>query len=133
MHSSKGPGKSRGRLWNKSVEHNYYHTPLWQVAAYWNESKNGETPCIIGAELDGKPTLDGMDVEVIPSSTWAVFAITSQAGTGHDEAYARIQTEWFPTSSYKRNTSMQHLEVYPPGDGTSQDYQWEIWMPIIEK
>ncbi len=121
------------RLWNNGGENNYYHAPLWQVAAYWNESNNGETPCIIGVHLDGKPILNGMDVEAIPASTWAIFTITCKAGTGHDEAYARIQTEWFPTSSYIRDTSVQHMEVYPPGDGKSQDYQWEIWMPVIEK
>lgn len=121
------------RLWNNGGENNYYHGPLWQVGAYWNESKNGETPCIIGAELEGKPALDGMDVEVIPQSTWVVFTISGPAGTGADEAYARIRSEWFPTSRYTRNPKVQNLEVYPPGDGSSQSYQWQIWMPVIEK
>jgi AraC family transcriptional regulator len=121
------------RLWNKGGENNYYHEPLWQVGAYWNESKNGETPCIIGAELGDKAVLDGMDIEIIPASTWTVFTITSPSGTAQDEVYARIQTEWFPTSRYKRNQSVQSLEIYLPGDGSSQNYQWQIWMPVIEK
>lgn len=120
-------------LWNKDDEKNYYQESLWQVAAYWNKSINGETPCIIGAELQSKPILDGMNVERIPSATWAVFTITCKAGTGHDEAYVRIQTEWFPTSSYSRDPEIPHLEVYPPGEGSSEAYQWEIWMPVIEK
>ncbi len=121
------------RLWNNGGEENYYHEPLWQVSAYWNQSENGETPCIIGAELNDKPNIDGMDEETIVASKWAVFTISCPAGLGHDEAYARIQTEWFPTSTYIRNKNVQSLEVYPPGDGTSKNYKWEIWMPVLEK
>ena len=111
----------------------YYHAPLWQVGAYWNQSIKGSTPCIIGAELGDKDILEGMDVEEISSSTWAAFIIKGPAGVGADEAYARIRTEWFPTSRYSRNPNIQHLEIYPPGDASSEKYQWEIWMPVLEK
>ena len=30
-------------------------------------------------------------------------------------AYTRIMTEWFPTSSYKRDESIPSLEVFPRG------------------
>ena len=120
------------RLWNNGGDNNYYGAPLWQVGAYWNESKNGETPCIIGAELGDRMMLEGMDIEVIPASSWAVFTINRPAGAVIDEVYARIKTEWFPTSSYSRNPRIPNLEIYPPGDGSSPHYQWEIWMPVTE-
>jgi AraC family transcriptional regulator len=120
------------RLWNKGGESSYYQDPLWQVGAYWNESHNGETPCIIGAELGDNKPIAGMDIEEIAASTWAVFTITSPPAIAADEIYARIKTEWFPTSSYSRNPKIQNLEIYPPGDANSPDYQWQIWMPVIE-
>lgn len=119
------------KLWNDGDNKNFYTSPLWQVGAYWNDSEDGKTTCIIGAELlnnDDK----SMTVEAIEACKWVVFSFTGPAGTGHDEAYARINTEWFPTSKYKRRANIQHLEVYPPGDGSLDTYQWEIWMPIIE-
>lgn len=115
------------RLWKN------YHAPLWQVGAYWNESKNGATPCVIGAEVRGTDIVEGMDVEEILPSTWAAFSIEGPAGKGADEAYARIRTQWFPTSRYIRNPNMQHLEIYPPGDASLDNYRWEIWMPVLEK
>jgi AraC family transcriptional regulator len=121
------------RLWNNGGDNSYYHNPFWQVGAYWNKSENGETSCIIGAELGDKQPLDGMDIQLISKTVWAVFTINSPAGTGHDEAYARIQTEWFPTSKYERNDQVQNIEVYPSGDGNSSEYKWEIWMPVLEK
>jgi AraC family transcriptional regulator len=122
-----------GRLYNGGGKNNYYSQPLWQVGAYWNKSDQGQTPCIIGAELGDKPALEGMDIDQIPEAAWVVFTINSPAGTGHDEAYARIQTEWFPTSHYRRMLDLPNLEVYPAGNGSSKVYKWEIWMPVIEK
>jgi len=121
------------RLYNG--DDSYYHEPLWQVGAYSFESRNNGTQCIIGSELGDKPVLDGMDIEEIPESTWAVFKIVGlrdkQFANGFDETYTRIHTEWFPSSGYKRDESMCHLEVFGPGDANSVDYEWEIWIPVV--
>jgi len=121
------------KLWNGGGDKSYYQAPFWQVGAYWNKSQGGLTDCIIGAELGDKEKLEGMAIEEVAAATWAVFTIHSPAGTGHDEAYARIHTEWFPTSQYEHNKGIQNLEVYPAGDGQSEDYKWEIWMPVSQK
>lgn len=113
-----------------------YREPFWQVGAYWNEDINGNTPCIIGAEWSEISELIKMDVETIPAATWAVFSIVGLNDKINnevvDETYARIYTEWMPSSNYKRNEDIQHLEVYGPGDASSEDYVWEIWIPVIE-
>ena len=112
----------------------YYHAPFWQVGVYKFKKSEGENFCIIGAELADKPVLDGMDVEVIPKATWAVFAIACKSGSNDaEEACTRIFTEWLPASNYTRDENAPSLEVYPAGDANSKDYKWEVWLPVINK
>lgn len=122
------------RLKNGGGAKSYYKAPFWQVGAYKFDTLDGKNECILGAELRDEPLLDGMDVETISAATWAVFTITSKSGTKEaGEAYTRILSEWFPVSDYRRNASVQSLEVYGPGNASSPDYQWEIWMPVLNK
>lgn len=119
------------RLWNDGDS--YYTEPFWQVGAYDFQSNDGKTKAIIGAEYKGT-MLDGMAIEIIPATTWAVFTIISPTGIDYvPDAYTRIVTEWFLTSKYKRNELIPCLEVFPSGDANSTDYRWEIWMPVISK
>ena len=125
------------QLWNGSEWNgpdSYYRAPFWQVGAYKFKTKENENGCIIGAELGNKSVLNGMDVETVPAATWTVFTITSKSGGKEaGEAYARIFSEWFPTSQYTRNENAPTLEVYLPGDANSDLYQWEVWVPILSK
>lgn len=123
--------------YNKRLRNNnnpsYYTSPFWQVGAYSYEVTEDELPWIIGAELkvDVSP-FDDMEISVVPSAVWVVFTITCKSGSMEaGETYTRINTEWFPNSKYKRNTKVPHLEVYPPGNANSDEYKWEIWMPIL--
>lgn len=116
------------RLWKNGIR--YYRAPFWQIGAYMF----GTSECIIGAELGDLTVLEGMDIVAIPAATWAVFTITSASGSAEaGEAYTRIATEWFPSSSFERNKGVPQLEVYPDGDAGSNDYKWEIWMPVMSK
>ena len=118
-------------LYNKGGETNYYSEPYYQVAAYQYEASDGKTPCIIGAELKGKPILEGMDTEVIPAAKWAVFTFRSPTGLKYvPDAYSRVLMEWFPSSGYTRDITKPNLEVFPPGDVWGGKYEWEIWMPL---
>ncbi len=114
-----------------------YKPPYWQVAAYTNEEINENTPCIIGAELTKTNEIYGMDFESIPSATWAVFSICGLNDKINKdvvgETYTRIYTEWMPSSNYFRSEQLPHLEVYGPGDALSENYVWEIWIPVMEK
>jgi AraC family transcriptional regulator len=117
------------RLWNGGNP-SYYMAPFWQVGAYrYTPTVNGDTECIIGAELGDRPVLDGMDVMTVPAAKWLVFSINSPTGIDYvPKAYAEI-LEWFPESGYTRNTSAPHLEVFPGGT-IDENYVWEIWMPV---
>lgn len=119
------------KLW-KHNSYNFYTAPFYQVGAYSFESENGKTKTIIGAEYKGEMP-EGLTLQTIPAATWAVFSIKGITGATEDyTAYSRIITEWFPTSQYKRNETVPHLEVYPGGE-VNADYIWEIWMPILSK
>ena len=74
---------------------------------------------------------DPNNYDTIPAANWAVFSFTTpmtpEAVSG---AYARILTEWFPASNYKRNQAIPHMEKFPLDSGdTSQP--WEIWIPVL--
>lgn len=136
-------GDTLDPLWRQYMD-NYdhklarlYREHFWQMGVYWNEDINGKTPCIIGAESHDTFQSNDLDIEIIPTSKWAVFSITGLIDKANKdivgETYARIYTEWMPASNYQRNEAIQHLEVYGPGDASSEDYVWEIWIPVIEK
>lgn len=117
-------------LWNNGDS--YYNAPFWQVAAYDFMADGGDTETIIGAELGNKEIIEGLEVKRIPQSKWVVFSITSPTGGNNvSEAYTRVITEWLPQSGYKRNETVPNLEVFPPGDASSNNYLWEIWLPVL--
>ena len=109
----------------------YYTAPFQQISVYDFQSVDDKCKVIIGAEYKGKKPDDlVLNMKDIPAATWAVFTIEGCIGETYDAAYARILTEWFPTSSYKRDETMPHLEVLPVGNEVSV---WEIWMPVLNK
>lgn len=117
-------------LWNNGDS--YYNAPFWQVGAYDFNADEGNTETIIGAVLGDKEIIAGLDVKIIPKSKWVVFSITSPTGGNNvSEAYTRVITEWLPQSGYKRNEVVPNLEVYPPGNASSNKYTWEIWLPVL--
>jgi len=109
----------------------YYTAPFHQISVYDFQSVNDRCKVIIGAECKGeKPDSLVPDMKDVPAATWAVFSIEGCIGDTYDAAYARVLTEWFPASSYKRDEAVPHLEVLPVG---SEMTVWEIWMPILNK
>jgi AraC family transcriptional regulator len=132
------------QLRNNITEKNYYKAPFWQVGAYkFNppgevgtcDDFEKEYKCIIGAELTEEPILRGMDVEEFPAATWAIFAVEYDPhndSTG--KTYAKVLSEWFPVSNYKRDENIPYLEVYSiPGEADAKQFRCEIWIPIINK
>ncbi|MCL2427408.1 MAG: AraC family transcriptional regulator [Oscillospiraceae bacterium] len=109
----------------------FYTDPFQQISVYDFQSVDDRCGVIIGAEYKGeKPSGVALDMKDVPSATWVVFTIEGCIGDTYDAAYARILTEWFPASNYKRDETKPHLEVLPVG---SEILTWEIWMPVIAK
>ena len=119
----------------------YYKAPFWQVGAYkflpagsyYNGDEQNcptEVNCIIGAEYNGESLLEGLEIEEFSESIWAIFSVEwdpDNDATG--KTYARIISEWFPTSNYKRNESLPHLEVF----GIDGKPKCEVWVPVLTK
>ena len=116
---------------NEKISH-LYHAPMWQMG-FTETLENGETLLAIGAEADTNVVTD-LQTYTIPANKWAVFTVRgSLSGKEHpiDAMWTRITTEWFPTCGYKRVADYE-IEVYPPGDTSSDDYTCEIWIPITK-
>ena len=76
--------------------------------------------------------------QALPPAIWAVFILEEPPNPPNWEAitqmYTRIHTEWFPTSGYRRDETIPHLEINTIE--TIKDYNeqpWEIWIPVISK
>ena len=58
-----------------------------------------------------------------------MFSGKGKVYEGFDALFTKIFTEWLPSSGYEQ--SMQYtVEIYPPGDAGSDDYVFEIWVPV---
>ena len=131
------PGLYNKRMGNVTGKPTFYSKPFEQVGVYDYQSIGGMTPAIIGAEYKGEiPNLEGLTkgltIKHIPAATWAVFSMKGTEGYGA-VGFTRILTEWFPASVYKRNESVPHLEVFPMDTHVNDEYDWEIWIPVLNK
>lgn len=77
---------------------------------------------------DGKST-DDFEVITIPAAKWAIFECTGPMPDSIQKVWRRIFAEWLPATEYELAMQPQ-LEVYYPGDASSEDYKSEIWIPI---
>ena len=122
-----------GNTPNEVVRDKYklYRAPLWQVGlAHCLE--DGSVEMSIGAEVKDGEKYPGLDLFEIPAATWAVFSGKGKVYEGFDALFTKIFTEWLPSSGYEH--SMQYtVEIYPPGDSQSEDYAFEIWIPVKKK
>ena len=75
---------------------------------------------------------EGMEELIVPASTYVIFECIGKMPEGQQKVWKRIFTEWFPTSNYDIVNGPQ-LEWYSEGDGSSEDYRSEIWIPVKKK
>jgi len=121
-----------GKTPNEVVRDDYqlYRAPLWQVGLA-HVLEDGNIQMSIGAEAR-VGEYPGLDLFEIPAGTWAMFSGKGKVYEGLDALFARIFTEWLPSSGYEQ--AMQYtVEIYPPGDAGSDDYAFEIWIPVRKK
>ena len=90
-------------------------------------------PYGIGAEYDGRPIDDDLEIVTIPASTYAVFVCKGKMPDAFTETYHRIVTEFFPQSAQYDYACNAEFEVYPSEDIENPDYQCEIWIAVKEK
>jgi AraC family transcriptional regulator len=81
------------------------------------------------ADRSGLP--EGCVDVTAPAGTWAIFEAIGALPDGLQKTITRIYGEWFPESGYG-HAGGPELEVYPPGDTTSDDYRCEMWIPVVK-
>jgi len=121
-----------GRTPNEVIAYDFNldRAPLWQVGVS-RVLEDGNTVLSIGAEV-GDGEYPGFDMFEIPAATWALFPGKGKVIEGVSAMFTKIYTEWLPSSGYEQ--SMQYtVEIYPPGDAGSNDYAFEIWIPVKKK
>ena len=105
------------------------------VVAFDFSTQDLDIKFTVGGEIGAAADL-GIDPDMcreIPAADWVVFAFTdSLTPEATSESYTRILTEWFPTSGYKRNEAVPHMERFPIGPG-AKEHPWEIWIPITKQ
>ena len=82
----------------------------------------------IGAEATGETLPTGFGVIHIPATTWAIFECIGPLPGAIQDVMKRIFAEWFPSTGYKHPE--YELEVYLPGNTSSNDYNCQVWIHI---
>lgn len=65
----------------------------------------------------------------IPAGTWAVFTVIGEFPKTLQDTWARVFSEWFPTSGYESTGGPEILWNESP-DISKPDYKSELWIPI---
>jgi AraC family transcriptional regulator len=67
-----------------------------------------------------------------PAATWAVFESLGKLPETIQALWGQIMTEFFPSSGYQHAPGLPEIEMYPPGNVSSDDYRCEVWIPIVK-
>ncbi|MCT2538163.1 GyrI-like domain-containing protein [Aquibacillus koreensis] len=88
----------------------------------------------IGIEKGAHGLPQGLEVEEIPSSTWAVFDVTGAMPDAIQDMTKKIHAEWFPATGYQ-HAGTPEMEVYLPQEisPNSAGYRTQIWIPVVKK
>jgi AraC family transcriptional regulator len=82
----------------------------------------------IGVEATGETLPVGFEVINIPAATWAIFECIGPLPGAMQDIMKRIFAEWFPSTGYKHPE--YELEVYLPGNTSSNDYNCQVWIHV---
>lgn len=86
----------------------------------------------IGFENDGIDVPEGYEKVQIPTATWAVFESKGAVPKAIHDLEDRVFIEWFPSTGYEHDNKPE-LEIYLPGDRSSEEYRCQFWEPVVKK
>jgi len=87
---------------------------------------------IIGIENQDGVAPSGFELRSIPAANWAVFEAVGPLPDALQSVWARIFSEFFPSTGYEHAEGIPEIEVYPGNDVTADDYKCEVWVPIVK-
>jgi AraC family transcriptional regulator len=85
----------------------------------------------IGMEAKVKTAPKDFEIIHIPAARWAIFDSIGPMPGAMQDITKRIFVEWFPSTGYAHPEF--ELEVYLPGDPSSNDYRCQVWIHVNEK
>lgn len=97
------------------------------------DNENESMDYYIAVDFDeSKVNTSEFEVVNIPSKKWVVFTARGVLPKAIIDVWKRLFTEWFPESGYEIDMGPQ-LEYYLEGDSSQEDYECEVWIPIVKK
>jgi AraC family transcriptional regulator len=83
-------------------------------------------------EKPDQPVPKGFEIFHIPAANWAIFDSMGPMPRAIQDVTVKIFKEWFPSTGYEHDAKPE-LEVYLPGDPSSENYRCQIWIPIVKR
>ncbi len=125
-------------FWAKTVKSGTFN----QILGLLNQEPKGilgVSSCMNGKDFDyyiaaasNMPAPAGLEEYIVPACTWAIFTCAGALPKAMQALQKRIVTEWLPNSGYEYANAPE-LEVYFEGNQQAEDYQFEVWLPIVKK
>ena len=85
----------------------------------------------IGMEAKVRTAPNDFEIIHIPAASWAIFDSIGPMPGAIQDVTKRIFSEWFPATGYAHPE--YELEVYLPGDPSSNDYHCQVWIHVNKK
>lgn len=147
-----------GRAYEVSFENSYQEIPsLWN--AFWQEHhpvtgnpalraavkahrigeyalcmdhhpEQGTFTYLIAGLYQGGDVPEGLSLHTLPEMDWAVFPCVGPLPGALQSLNTQIFQDWLPNNRAYRIASDTTVEWYAKGDGTEDDYQSAIWVPV---
>ena len=100
---------------------------------FCHETEGDLFPYGIGAEYNGAPVDDSLEIVEIPAFTYAVFPFRGKMPEAFIEMYRKIVSEFFPGSSRYEYAGGVEIEVYSSDRVDDPNYSGELWIAVKEK
>ncbi|WP_413374902.1 AraC family transcriptional regulator [Alkalihalobacillus sp. 1P02AB] len=94
-------------------------------------SEYSELDHYIGAATTNEVTITADKLEV-PAQTWVIFTAVGKFPEALQNVWARIYSEWFPSSQYEQ-TGGPEILWNEDKDMSKPNYKSEIWIPVIKR
>lgn len=85
------------------------------------------------AAITDKAVPEGMQEQIIPASTWAVFEQTGSVQSSMSEMWRMIFEEWLPATEYEHAGTAEIECFCHSGDRRKNDFRYEIWIPVRKR
>lgn len=107
---------------------------MLSVSANFEErtKENSKLDQYIGVATAKKPQTAEFDILPVAAATWAVFTTVGEFPKTLQETWAKVYSEWFPSTKYQLNEGPEILWHEKP-DLSGGNCKSELWIPVKEK